>query len=170
MRRYLGVLALAAALVPAGALAASWHHFSSKSFGFSVKYPSGWTVTQTAIPQQVSIQRSGTPAYSVQVSVPGVKAGANIARTLFNVKAFELSRGNAPFAPAHWTQATIRGHPAMVALVRPSTEGGVAVSDAIYVTSSRTHVYEITTVAYGASSLSKFPSVYGKILKSWRFL
>jgi hypothetical protein len=87
---------------------------------------------------------------------------------------YESTTGNQQFAHLHWSRTTLGGKAAMVGIIRPSTEGGVALSNAVLVTQWHTHIYEVSVTAYNSkpvpSRLQQFPRVYGQILRSWRFL
>ena len=170
MRRFLPLVLLAGLAFPLIASASSWRQFSSKSFGFSVKYPAGWILSKTDVPQQVSIQHTGSKTYSLQISVIPVKPARTIGATMARVKAYAVSRGDASLRSVRWSATSLGGRPALAGVLHPPTEGGVAIADGIYVAASKKHVYELTSVAYGARSLAQFPSVYRTMLSSWHFL
>jgi hypothetical protein len=51
--------------------------------------------------------------------------------------------------------------------------GGITLSSGIYLTQSRSHVYQIVILSYGKrplSSISQFPGIYRQILNTWRFM
>jgi hypothetical protein len=173
VRRSLLPLLVVTALIPVSVSAATWQHFSSKSFGIKLQYPPGWHITTSVQPKQVALQYQGRQVYSFQVTVLGIKPGSSLSQTLGRVKAYEQSLGDAAFSSIHWSATSIGGRGAMAGIFRPSTEGGVAISTAIYVTASRSHVYQVTLVDYRrppARTLATFPTVYHQILSSWRFL
>jgi hypothetical protein len=173
VRSFLLALTALVMLVQATASAASWQHFSSKPLGFALQYPPGWLLTTSQQPKQISVQHQGRPMYSLQVSLLAVKPGSSISQTLSRVKNYERSLGDTAFASIHWSSISIGGRGAMVGVFRPSTEGGVAISTAIYITASRIHVYELTAVDYRhppATKVASFPGIYHQILSTWRFL
>jgi hypothetical protein len=171
--RFLLALVALVLLLPAIASAASWHRFSSKSLGFALQYPPGWRLTTSQQPKQVALQYQGHQVYSLQVSLLAVKPGSSMAQTLSRVTTYERSLGDTAFVSVHWAAASVGGRSAVAGVFRPSTEGGVAISTGIYLTASRSRVYELTVVDYRhppASKLAQFPGIYQQILKTWRFL
>jgi hypothetical protein len=172
-RRFVLAVVAVTCVLPSIATAASWHRYSSKSFGFELQYPSGWQLTASEQPRQVALQYQGSQVYSLQVSLLAVKPASSMAQTLSRVKNYERSLGDAAFNSVQWKTASIGGRVAVAGVFRPSTEGGVAISTGIYLTASRAHVYELTVVDYRrppAKTLARFPTIYSQILKTWKFL
>jgi hypothetical protein len=173
MRRSLVALILLLFLTPTLASAESWKSFSSKSFGFSVRYPTGWSLMMVQQTKQLLLQHQGHPVYSVNVSVLPVKSAGSPTKTVERVTTYQRRMGNTDFASIHWTSTSVGGHAARAGILQPPTEGGVALSNGIYIVSSGSRVYEITLAAYrkpAARSLAQFPSVYRRILSTWHFL
>jgi hypothetical protein len=107
------------------------------------------------------------------VTVLPVRPDRSLQGSLKRFLQYERQSGNAAYVKATWTRGTLGGRTALGTVIRPSTEGGVSLSYGVYVAPWRTHVYQVTVVAYGKpvpSSLRAFPAVYGQMLKTWRFL
>jgi hypothetical protein len=175
MRRLGGMLVVAVLMSTAVASAASWHRFSDRAFGFSLTYPGDWRATVANVPgvQQLELQRQGKTPYAMSVLVLDIRPGANPQQTVERVVAHEQSTGGGGLGSVHWSAATVGGKPALAGVLRPPTEGGVLLSNAIYVVGWRTHIYEIILTAYShpsPSRVSQFPAAYARILKSWRFM
>jgi hypothetical protein len=187
MHRLMFAIVLAALLFPAGAAASSknttspkktsvaWRTYSSKKLGFTLRYPTNWSVLSATGPgnQQVLLSQR-TTSYGLTITVLPIGVEPTIRSTLQRYMTYQQQLHNAIFSRIRWSQTSIGGWPAMVGVARsPATEGGITVSDAVYVTQSRSHVYQIVAVSYHRpplSQLSQFPAIYGQILKTWRFI
>jgi hypothetical protein len=174
MRRILLVLLLPALLLPTAASAAGWHTFLSKPLGLAIKYPPGWKATaiNQAGNKQLDLIYAGKVNYSLTVLVLPFRPGANISAsraTFVNYESNQLHISS--FKRLGWTPLTIGGHPALAGIVSPPTEGGVKISNAVYLVSARRSVFEINAIAYHRlSQLSQFPAIYRQILATWRFV
>lgn len=188
IRRVLVLILLAALLAPAGAAASSkhstkpqpkgvaWRTYSNKKLGFSLRYPGNWRLTpsSTSLNAQVLLSYSGKTPYGLTITVLPMSVRPTLGATLQQFIALQQQQNNMIFARIKWTSASVGGKPAMAGVARsPATEGGISISDAVYVTQSRSHVFQILAVSYHRpplSQLSQFPSIYTQILKTWRFL
>jgi hypothetical protein len=175
MSRVLLGFLLAITIAPLTASAAHpWQPYTNKHLGFTVQYPPGWKVAAVDQfqNQQVSIIHSGKKNYAVNVTIMPFKSGATIQATKNAFIAFENKTEHNPiFVHLTWSPAAVGGRTALVTLVKPSTEGGVRLTSAVYIVTWRANVYQITLDAYERlSRLSQFPSIYGKILRTWRFI
>jgi hypothetical protein len=175
MRRFLPVCALSAlAAIPV--VAASWHTFHSTKLGFTVRYPAGWHVAESAATprsQSVSFGYQGSTPYSLTVTVASVRPARTIRATLAALRTVDRETGGPAAAAVHWSATTLDRHPALWSVIRPPTEGGVAMSEGLLVSQSSHHVYEIEAVSYQRQApkrFSDFPVLYRNILASWRFL
>jgi hypothetical protein len=95
-----------------------------------------------------------------------------MAITLQRTIAYERSLGTSTFRSIHWTGTKLGGHAALTGVDRISTEGGVAMVDGVYLTTSGSRTYEIVMAAYNKpapTTFSQFPGVYRTILSTWRF-
>lgn len=165
MRRIVFIVALAVLATPISASAKSWQTFRSPHLAFAVQYPPGWHVTGSPTVGPVGLQ-SGT--YSINIQVLPVRPAATIVQTTRQV-----TQSDSTFSRVRWTRTTLGGRPAMVGVDSPPTEGGVPISDGIYISSWRGRVYEVIFAAYHKPAfrrLNQFPSVYGQIFRTWRFL
>ena len=165
MRRLAPIAALVLLATPLHVSAKSWQTFRSPNLAFSVQYPPGWHVTGSATVGPVGLQ-SGT--YSINIQVLPVRPASSIQQTTRQV-----TRTDPTFARVQWTRTTLGGRPAMVGVDSPPTEGGVPISDGIYISGWRGRVYEVIFAAYhkpAVRRLSQFPAVYGQIFRTWRFL
>ncbi|MGH2443868.1 MAG: hypothetical protein ACRDFX_12005 [Chloroflexota bacterium] len=157
------------------ASAASWQHFVSKSLGFSLRYPRGWS--RHAVDQlgsrQLLLSNRKNQAYAFSVTIIPIKAGASSAQTLHRFVRYERGLGNTTLASIHWSKAQVGHRAAESGVLRPATEGGVGLAQGVYVASWKSRVYEISVTAYGKhvpSKLGGFPAVYARILATWRFI
>ncbi|MDQ2742743.1 MAG: hypothetical protein M3Z66_10690 [Chloroflexota bacterium] len=174
MRRFALLLLLVPLLSVLPVHAASWKAFHSRQLAFSLRYPPGWHVSESYVPgnRQVVFGYQGRSNYSLTVQLLPVHPARSIGQTLRRVMTYERSTGQVLVSGKGWKSAAIGRYPAMVAVTKPPTEGGVSVAQAIYVTQSRKHVYTIVDVAYAQhapSSPHNFPSVYRQMLSSLRF-
>jgi hypothetical protein len=178
MRRVLSGLLLAIVIAPLAPLAAHaakpWPLFSNKHLGFSVRYPPGWKVAAFDQLQnkQVTMISSGKVNYALNVTILPLRPGKTRQATKNVFVSFEArSQHNPIFQRVPWSATTLGGRTASVTLIKPSTEGGVGISSAVYVVPWRNSLYEITLTAYKRlSRLGQFPALYGQILRTWRFL
>jgi hypothetical protein len=175
MRRLSPAILLVMFALPGLAHAASWRSFHSRQLGVAFHYPGTWKLTVSNLPgnRQVTINSQSGPAYALVATVLAARPGHSLGQTMQRFVSYESSIGNAQLAHLHWSRAALGGKSAMVGIVRPSTEGGVAIANAILVTQWRSHIYEVTLTAYSKpapSHLRQFPGVYSQILRSWRFL
>jgi hypothetical protein len=175
MRRVLVSLLLALTIAPMAASAAQpWRLVSDKHLGFSVRVPPGWKVEKVDQFQsnQLTMTYAGKVNYALNVTILPFKSGASIQATKNTFVTFEAgSQHNSIFVHLPWSATAIGGRNALVTLVKPSTEGGVNLTSAVYVVTSRGNVYMITTQAYRRLvRLSQFPALYSQILRTWRFL
>lgn len=175
-RRRLLLLPLIVLILSAGtASAASWQAFSSKSLGFALRYPTGWkalSITQPGAPQ-IQFSRAGTVPYTVNVTVLSLNGGSSLSTLTKRFVAYEQRAGNASVAAMHWKPVTLAHHRGIGAVYVPATEGGVSVSNGMYVVpwKKRTYVINLQSVQKPApTSLNRFPAIYQQILASWRFL
>ncbi len=167
-------LVIAALCLPGIALAASWHHAGSKSLGFTVLYPPGWheSVIQQPDGPQLVLSYQGKRVYALMIQVLALKPASSASQTTSRFVQYERRQGSSEFDSVRWSRASIGGRPAESGIARPSTEGGVAAAQGIYVVASKTRVYEITLASYGSravSAIGQFPAVYRQILATWRF-
>lgn len=174
MRRLLPCILFVALALPTGVSAASWHHFANKQFGFALRYPGNWHLTVNRVgSRQVLLSHQGAQIDAMTILVLPIKPARTVPGTMQRFGKYLRSVGNSGLSHGRWSSVAVGGRRGMVSIVRPSTEGGVGQSEAIYVVPSRSRVYEITLVAYAnkaPSQLSQFPGVYRQILATWRFL
>jgi len=158
--------------------ATPWYHFSDKKLGFAFRYPPNWRLTNsnlpTTFPKSISLSYQGTTTYALTASLLALPAGRLLGDTLNRFIATARSNRSTLVATARWARTSLGGIPSMVTIVKgPPTEGGVTVSNAIYIARWRARVYEITLFCQrrpAPSSLTQFPSVYLHILSTWRFI
>ncbi|GAC1321791.1 MAG: hypothetical protein NVS2B16_01210 [Chloroflexota bacterium] len=132
---------------------------------FALQYPPSWRVTGSPTIGPVNFQ-SGVSGIDVRI-LP-MRAAATIKQTVKQV-----TRSDITYARVHWVRTTLGRQPAMVGVDSPPTEGGVPLSDGIYITSWRGRVYVVIFTAYhkpAITRLGQFPAVYGQIFRTWRFL
>ncbi len=189
MRRLVFVMMVATLVAPASASAGSpsmpsitrsstWHTFSSKRLGFAFRYPPGWKLIPSSVaPQaarQVIVWYQGRSNYQLNASLLPFKADRTLLATLKRFLAYERSiTQSTMYAQIRWTSASLGGKPALAGVLRPPTEGGVAVANGIYLSQWRSRVYEViitSTRSPALSQLGQFPSIYRKILATWRFI
>jgi len=177
---------LSATVSPAtGSVAASankhsntWRTFTSKKLGFAFRYPSTWTLTLGGVgPQtagQVEVAHQGRSIYQMNAVLLPIRADRTLPQTMKRFLAYEQATTQSTmFNHIRWVSTTVGRSPALVGILRLPTEGGVAVSNAIFVMQSRTHAYEITLTSNRSPAptrISQFPSVYAQILATWRFI
>ena len=165
MRRFAAVIALALLANPFHASARGWSTFRDPKMAFALQYPPGWKVSGTPALGLVVLQ-SGT--LSINVRMVPVRPGRNALQT-----ARAVARLDPALSRVQWTRTTLGGRPARAGVDSPPTEGGVSVSDGIYVVTWRRRVYEVIIASYhkpALKRLSQFPAIYGQILRTWRFL
>lgn len=175
MRRICSPMLLIMLALPTLAHATSWRTFHNRQLGFAFHYPGTWKLALSNLPsnKQVTINSQSGPAYALVASIVAARPGHSLGQTMQRFVTYEMSIGNAQLSHLHWSRTDLGAKPAMVGIVKPSTEGGVAIANAILVTQWRGHIYEVTLTAYSKpapSHLRQFPGVYGQILRSWRFL
>jgi hypothetical protein len=183
MRRFVLVFLLAVLLAPSGVSAASrkapkgWRVYTSRPMHISLEYPSNWKLFPMVLPNQpgeVTLSHQGTSIYSLQIQILPFSAAASIGKTLQLFLGYaRRTTHSSVYARTRWSAVTLGGRTAMAGVLRPSTEGGSSLSDAIYIAQWRGLVYEITAADFHKpplSRLSQFPSIYAKILATWRFL
>jgi hypothetical protein len=175
MRRLILVLLVTVFLLPAPANAASWHSFTSKSLGFALRYPPGWHAVPSATltGQQVVFSYQARQLYAVTVSVLNLTPGSSPQKTLQRFLSYEKRASGTQYSAMHWSSATFAGKKAEAGISAPPTEGGVTISQGIYVVGGKRHVYAVALTAYAKrplARLSQFPAVYRQILATWRFL
>ena len=104
-------------------------------------------------------------------AVSGTSQAAPIAPPT-GVISSEMSSDNGVTQVRWWP--TSLGHKAGFAgISRPPTEGGVGLTQGIYVVPWHSRIYALTMTAYGRpvpTRMSQFPSIYRQILATWRFL
>lgn len=175
MRRVLPLAILMLAMLPATASAAAWHSFKSSSDHFSVQYPPNWQVSpvNTSSVRETLFSARRSNKYSLTVfDLLKVKPGSTIRATLANVKKWQRKQHDTSLNRITWTSTEIGGQTALFGVIRPSTEGGVALAQGTYLTSWRGHVFEIEMATYSKkapTSPSQFPAIYHLILRTWRF-
>lgn len=173
VRRSILAVALTLTLTSAVAQAGSWRTYSSKPAGFSLRYPSNWKLS--TIPpgtRQISIA-SPTGTESMTVTVIPVKAGRTAAVTLRRYLAYARSTGGLVASRPRWVKTTFAGRAAEGSVTRPPTEGGVRLAIGQYIIGAgkRTYAVALTVRARRLPrSLGSFPTVYRRIIRSWRFL
>ena len=188
MRRWnliLPLAAFAASIGPASAASASppyrsggWHSFSSKKLGFAFRYPSGWRLVRGSVgfqpATQVVVSYQGRTNYQLNAIVLPIKAGPSLTQTMKRFLAYERTATQSTmYDQIRWTSPTLGGQPAKAGVLRPPTEGGVAIADAIYISQWRSRVYEVVLTSNRSpapSQPSQFPSIYRQILSTWRFI
>ncbi|MGI8825465.1 MAG: hypothetical protein ACR2JC_07455 [Chloroflexota bacterium] len=164
MRRFVPLLFMGLLAAPLPALAGSWYTYHSNRMAFSLRYPPSWRVTG---PVTGPIVVAG-PALSMNIQILPLRPAPSMRQTVSAVGRYDqaLSR-------LRWTRTSLGGRPAMSSVLSPPTEGGVTLSDGVYISASRGHVYEVLFVTYHkppTRRLARFPAVYGQILHTWRFL
>lgn len=177
MRRNLLAACLAALVLvlPSTVSAASWHTYSSKSFGVAFRYPANWhrSVMKSGGMEQVTVFYQGKQVYNLSASWLRVAPSGSLAATMQQVQTYEKETGNATFQSIVFHRTKLAGKSAFAGIMTPPTEGGVAVSQALYIVPWRSHVYQVTFSANGKhpiKAISAFPAVYLQILASWRFI
>jgi hypothetical protein len=175
LRRLLLVPLLAVIVTSGGAAASSWQTFSSKSLGFAIRYPTGWKALSVAQPgaKQIQFSYQGTTTYTVNVTILNLDGGTSLGVLKQRFVAFQRRSGNAIAAGMHWSPVTLAGRHGIGGVYIPATEGGVSVSDGMYVIpwKSRTYVVDLQSVQKPAPrNLNRFPAIYKQILATWRFL
>lgn len=188
MRRFLLVIVLAGFVAPISASASTplpasrgsakpWRVFTNKNFGVAFRYPASWKLTAFLSPQgtgQVQVLEQRRNTYSILVSTLPFSPGASIQQTLQRFVTYERTQmHSAIYSRSHWSSVSLGGRPARAAVIRPPTEGGSDLSDAVYIAQWRARVYEILTSATHKppySRLSQFPSIYRQILATWQFI
>jgi hypothetical protein len=173
-RRLLLVPLLALIVTSGGASAASWHTFSSKSLGFTVRYPTGWKALSSAQPgaKQVQFSYQGSTTYTVNVTVLSLNGGKSLSVLKKRFLAFQQRSGNTNVAGMHWSAVTLGGRHGIGGVYIPATEGGVSVANGTYVVPWKSRTYEVSLLSVqkpAPRSLGKFPAIYQQILKTWRF-
>jgi hypothetical protein len=173
VRRFVLVFLFLALFAPASAVAASWHEFKSGPLGLAVKYPATWRAVPSYLPgsKQVELGYSGRTNYSLTIQAIPIKPAKTLLIVMHRFNQFE-QRNRQSLGGVHWRMVRVGGHPAWGTISRPATEGGVAMSEGLFVMQSRHHVYEITEIAYShppPASLARFPGIYGHILATLRF-
>lgn len=164
---------LLALTAPASAFAGSWRLFRSAPLALTVRYPRAWRATPSYLPgnKQVQLGYSGRVNFSLTIQALPIKPAGKLVVAFNRFRGYE-QRNHQSLAGMRWRVARVGGHVARGAISRPATEGGVAMAEALYVTQSRHHVYEITEVAYShptPASLARFPAIYQHILSTLRF-
>jgi hypothetical protein len=175
MRRVAFVVILAVWLASGSAAASSWRLFKSTQFGFSVRFPSTWKVSSSSASfnRQVLFVDRGHSNDSVSVFLLPIHPASSITSTVKRYESYEAGMQNTVYAHLSWVTTSLAGKPARFGVARPPTEGGVPVSDGVYVAQSRSRVYQITLTSYSTRPLSRpsqFPTIYARILSTWRFL
>lgn len=187
INRLVFTLLLAALMTPVSASAATpysvqvrasgSHSLRSKALGIAFRYPANWKVVNQApagnAQAQVTVAAPLPSHDALTAQIVGIKAAASLRTTLKRFVTYQSGMGNTTFAHAAWHSVSLGKSSAMATVVVPSTEGGASVSQAIYVTQSRSRVYQVTLFSIhtpARSRLSQFLPVYGKILATWRFL
>jgi hypothetical protein len=175
LRRLLLVPLLALIATSGVAAASSWHAFSSKSLGFAVRYPAGWRALSVAAPgaKQIQFSYQGATTYTVDVTILNLNGGTSLATLKQRFVAFERRSGNSNVAAIHFSPVTLAGRHGIGGVYIPATEGGVSVSNGMYVVpwKTRTYVVNLQSVESPApKSLDRFPTIYKQILATWRFI
>ncbi len=173
MRRAVLIAIVALLILPAGVQANSWHTFTSKQYGFTVRYPSSWAVIAEYQPGSWQLTSTGrTARFSLSIAVLPIKPGRSLADLKRRFVGYERASGNVEVAGVRWSSGSLGGKPALEGILRLSTEGGAPVTNGFYVAASRSRVYQMTLVSIGKTrptSVAQFPPIYGKIVATWRF-
>jgi hypothetical protein len=159
-----------AALTPS-VEAQSWRVFSSKQLHMRIKYPAGWKAAISALPgnRSVQVSKAGNPPYSLSITLISLRPSSKLAASVRKYVHSQLP-GATSLACSHWTATRVGRSAALVTLQWPPTEGGVTLSQAIFLVQSKSHLYQIMETGYGSKPirrLSSFPSVYAAMLKTW---
>lgn len=165
MQRLALVAVLAVLATPLQVSAAAWSTFQSKNLAFSIRYPSNWKEGGSPTLGPVTFQ-SGS--MSMSIGFLPVKPASTIKQTVKRVGQYDQT-----FARVSWSRTTLGGRPSMAGVDSPSTEGGVAISDAVYIVGWRGRVYDVTLSSLHKppyKRLQQFPAIYRQILSTWRFL
>lgn len=189
MRRIVSALLLSLICMPVAAFAAkgqvvpvhkksfgSWRASTDKHLGVVLRYPGDWSVVrQSTGPGSGELSLVSSRAnYAINAFALPFAASGSIDATLSHFIAYERSTTHSNvYNQTRWSSARLGGRPARVGIIKPPTEGGVAISDGIYLTQWRGRSIEVTIMAYRkppASRLSQFPSIYFQILSTWRFV
>jgi hypothetical protein len=155
--------------------ASAWKPFHNAALHVSFRYPAGWTVMASATPGaggQIMLTRQGRMPYALRLTVLPIRAAGSLSVTVKRASAYQRSVGDTSLMHLKWQSTRLGNVPAQAGVAIPSTEGGVGVSQGIFVTGWKGHVYELIISGYGhpvPSKLSSFPSIYFQILKTWRF-
>lgn len=173
MRRFVLALLLIVLAAPASTFASSWRVFRSGPLGLEVRYPRTWHAVPSYLPgnTQVQLGYAGRTNYSLTIQVLPIKPAGKFVAVMRRFNQYQ-QRTHQSLGRMHWRTVRVGGQVARGTIVRPPTEGGVAIADALYVIRSRHHVYEITEAAYShplPSSLPRFPAIYQRILSTLRF-
>lgn len=173
VRRFVLVVLLLVLTSPASAFAGSWHVFRSGPLGLAIRYPGNWHAVPSYLPssRQVQLGFAGRTNYSLTIQALPIKPARTLLIVMRRFHQYE-QRSHQLLGRVQWRAARVGGHPARGTISRPATEGGVAMAEALYVTQSRHHVYQITEVAYSQrppKSLARFPAIYQHILSTLRF-
>src|SRR5579875_515430 len=168
MRRLLPFLLLLV-LLPGVAQAASEHQFRDHSFGFSLRYPSGWTLQRSIGPsKQLSLVQKGHSQHAITVTILGWHAVKNLTASLHTVKRYVGA-----YRHVAWSRSKLGKSTALVAVLRPETEGGVGITEGIYLSQWKGKIYQVQITSYTAHpprTIGAFPAVYRQILTTWRFI
>jgi len=171
MRRTFFVLFCAMVLLPLSAQAAPAQRvFSNRIMAFSARVPDNWQV------QAIGVQLAHTVLFlaphnhniNMSVRIIPIIASSTVAQT--TRRAY---RADPVLKGLHFNATSIGGRPAMVTVLKSSTEGGLYIADLIYITQWNRRVYEIIGFSIHKppySRISQFPAVYQQILRSWRWL
>lgn len=174
MRRLALAIFVLVLLLPAAAHAAMWHKTGSKSLGFTVRYPATWHATafSQGVARETTLSHQGKQIYALEISVLSLKPGKTPWQTVLTFARWQHGQGNSEFSRSRWVPASMGGRHGYGTVTRPPTEGGVRLSQGIYLVGWHGHIYEVTMQAYSPRSLSylsQFPSAYSRILATWRF-
>jgi hypothetical protein len=172
---WLSILLLLALIPASGALASSWHGFHDKTLGVALQYPASWQLVKGEQPgaRQVELSHMGSAPQQLTIAVFRIRPGHSMHQTLAKLLSYERKNGNVTYSNIHWLGTTLGNQPAMAGVRRVSTEGGVGNSYGVYVSAWKTHIYSVIVTAYRnppPSTLSQFPAIYQRILKTWHFL
>ncbi len=176
MRRLLIIALFVLVLLPANAFAAGWHHAGGRAYGFRLSYPSHWSVSSLVEPgntRQLTLSYQGKQVYGLTILVLNLSPGRSLGQTAARFSQYERAQGNSSLIHVHWSAASLGRRRAMVGVVRPQTEGGVGQAQGIYLAPWRGKVYQVTMSAFSRHAprtVGAFPSVYRRILATWRFL
>lgn len=175
MRRLLFLLVPAILLVPTSVSASSWLSFQSRQIGVAIRYPANWKLIQSnsLLNKQVTLTYSSKTLYDLNVTVEPVAPGRTPEQTVSRFMAHEHRISMTAYDRIHWYRTTLAGHPAMAGVSKPSTEGGIPISNGVYIVGWRNHVYDVKIFSYHKpplSRLNQFPAIYQQILSTLHFL